>query len=342
MSRLMFRLKLFLKFIKISRFDDFSIGQNSRIGRFSRILFSSDDNCHKNQSISIGSYAGIGEFTELQVWDNNHICIKDYSTLNDGCKILGDVTIEKYCLFSANIFVSSGNHYAMSRPSWLIKDQDAFVLSTEEGQRQHSKPVHIEEDCWIGLGVFVKQGIYIGRGAVIGAHSVVVKDIPPYSIQAGSPSKEIRRRLEFVPPMRVVATIEEDRPYFYRGFSLKQNILMESIKENVIFAGRESIAVLEGGNFASFQVFGKNKMSSTIQLVVLWQGIYEWEVSIPAGRFNLIFEKKAIIKQPENKEASKLYWSLGEDLKKYNIVCFYVKNDMSDNLLGIESLTLNI
>ena len=79
------------------------------------------------------------------------------------------MTIEKYCVFAPNIFICSGNHYVTVKPEWLIKEQDDFVLSTESGKKEHSIPIHIEEDCWLGWGVFVKPGIYIGRGAVIGA-----------------------------------------------------------------------------------------------------------------------------------------------------------------------------
>src|SRR5437879_1539020 len=259
MNKLKELIKLLLKCVYINNVFKFHIGKGSGVGAFSRIVFSSDEISNSNQSITIRNNAGVGRFCELHVWENNHILIKDNSTLNDGCKILGDVTIEQHCLFSANIFASSGNHYALEYPSWLIKDQDTAVLSSEGGRSKHSKPIRVEEDCWIGYGVFIKQGIYIGKGAIIGANSVVTKDVEPYSIQAGLPCKEIRRRLEFIPPPSILSNADEHLPYFYRGFDQKRGTLNISRKENVIFAGKELIAVLASGDFRVLKFYGSEK-----------------------------------------------------------------------------------
>ena len=52
----------------------------------------------------------------------------------------------------------------------------------------------VEDDVWIGHGVTVLSGVRIGQGAVIGAESLVTKDVPPYTIVGGVPAKEIRKR----------------------------------------------------------------------------------------------------------------------------------------------------
>ena len=52
----------------------------------------------------------------------------------------------------------------------------------------------IEEDVWIGSNVVVLSGIKIGRGAVIGAGSVVTKDVKPYSVIAGNPARIVKMR----------------------------------------------------------------------------------------------------------------------------------------------------
>ncbi len=69
-----------------------------------------------------------------------------------------------------------------------------------KGRREHqafAKPVNIENDVWIGGNVVILPGINIGRGSVIGAGSVVTKDIPAFSVAVGSPA-------------RVIKTIEND------------------------------------------------------------------------------------------------------------------------------------
>ena len=48
--------------------------------------------------------------------------------------------------------------------------------------------ISVEEDCWLGSHVVVIRNVTIGKGSVVGAHSVVTKDIPPYSIATGVPA----------------------------------------------------------------------------------------------------------------------------------------------------------
>jgi acetyltransferase-like isoleucine patch superfamily enzyme len=55
-----------------------------------------------------------------------------------------------------------------------------------------SKPVRIESDVWIGFKSSIMKGVTIGRGAVVAAGSVVTKDVLPYTLVAGNPSRFIR------------------------------------------------------------------------------------------------------------------------------------------------------
>lgn len=58
------------------------------------------------------------------------------------------------------------------------------------------RKVGIGHDVWIGRSAIILSGVSIGNGAVIGAGSVVTKDVPPYSIVAGNPAKLIRYRFD--------------------------------------------------------------------------------------------------------------------------------------------------
>ncbi len=56
------------------------------------------------------------------------------------------------------------------------------------------KGILIEDDCWLGTGVRVLDGVTIGRGSIVGAGAVVTKSLPPYSIAVGVPARVIDRR----------------------------------------------------------------------------------------------------------------------------------------------------
>lgn len=65
-----------------------------------------------------------------------------------------------------------------------------------ETRNQHigwAEPITIESNVWMGGGVIVLPGVTIGEGAVVGAGSVVTKDVPPYHLVAGNPARVMRQ-----------------------------------------------------------------------------------------------------------------------------------------------------
>lgn len=77
---------------------------------------------------------------------------------------------------------------------WASRKND--VVAWGQGKKDWSgvkmKPVKISDRVWIGFNVIILKGITIGEGAIVGAGSVVTKDVPPYTIVAGNPAKIIR------------------------------------------------------------------------------------------------------------------------------------------------------
>ena len=94
----------------------------------------------------------------------------------------GNVKIGKYCLIAAHSGIIANNHI-FADPIEMIRLQGL----TRQG-------VVIGDNCWLGYGVKVLDGVTIGEGSVIGAGAVVTKDIPPYSIAVGVPAKVVRSR----------------------------------------------------------------------------------------------------------------------------------------------------
>lgn len=66
--------------------------------------------------------------------------------------------------------------------------QAPWIYSPDARQRDERDSIEIGDDVWIGYGCIILSGIKIGRGAVIGAGSIVTKDVSPYSIVAGNPA----------------------------------------------------------------------------------------------------------------------------------------------------------
>ncbi len=67
-----------------------------------------------------------------------------------------------------------------------------FLNVEGKGRGTWTKPIVVDDEAWIGSGVVILQGVTIGRGAVVTAGSVVIKDVEPYSVVGGVPAKLIK------------------------------------------------------------------------------------------------------------------------------------------------------
>ncbi|MGE3077136.1 MAG: DapH/DapD/GlmU-related protein [Dehalococcoidia bacterium] len=71
-----------------------------------------------------------------------------------------------------------------------------ILMDTDEhpipGSARLTAPIRIEDDVWLGARVIVLKGVTIGRGAIVGAGSIVSRDLPPRSIAVGQPAKVLR------------------------------------------------------------------------------------------------------------------------------------------------------
>ena len=107
----------------------------------------------------------------------------------------GHVSIGRYCTFGEEVRILAGGSH---RTDWVstYPFRDAFDLpgKFEDGHPAPTGDTSIGHDVWVGREALVLAGVTIGHGAVIGARSVVTKDVAPYTIVAGNPARVIRAR----------------------------------------------------------------------------------------------------------------------------------------------------
>lgn len=108
-------------------------------------------------------------------------------TLNRNEKLI----IGEYCSIATTVrFVLGGEHdyRCISTYPFLSK------IGHYETEVISKGPIILEDEVWLGENVTILSGVHIGRGAVVAAGSVVVKDIPAYSIYGGNPARLIKMR----------------------------------------------------------------------------------------------------------------------------------------------------
>lgn len=114
------------------------------------------------------------------------------------------LTIGKHCSIAKDVSIVLGGEH---RIDWITTYPfNRFFHEADgiEGHPHSRGDVNIGNDVWIGMGATILSGVTIGDGAVIAAHSLVTKDVPPYAIAGGNPARVIRSRF----PVDVVRKLQ--------------------------------------------------------------------------------------------------------------------------------------
>ena len=91
--------------------------------------------------------------------------------------------------------VMIGPNVTLATPMHPLLPEERNVRQRSDGSwynLEYAKPITIEDNCWLASSVIVCGGVTVGEGSVIGAGSVVTRDIPPHSLAAGNPCRVIR------------------------------------------------------------------------------------------------------------------------------------------------------
>lgn len=113
---------------------------------------------------------------------------------------LGGVNIKGPCWIYRNVYFDSVAPHLITIEKGVTITQNTTILThfldpTKKGRNYNLGKVHIEEDAFIGCNVIICNAVTIGKGSIVGAGSVVTKDIPPYQVWAGNPARYIKDRV---------------------------------------------------------------------------------------------------------------------------------------------------
>lgn len=130
-------------------------------------------------------FAEIGEGCYIEPpfrsnFGGRHIHFGEGVYCNFGCTFVDDthIYVGNRVMFGPNVVVATAAH--------------PLAPALRELGLQYNKPVHIGDNCWIGAGAIILPGVSIGRDSVIGAGSVVTKDIPENVVAVGNPCAVIK------------------------------------------------------------------------------------------------------------------------------------------------------
>lgn len=112
---------------------------------------------------------------------------------------LGGVDVKGPCWIYRNVYFDSVAPHLVTIGKNVTITQDTTILThfldpTQKGRMYRLGKVVIEDDVFIGCNTVICNSVTIGKGAIIGAGSIVTKDIPPYQCWAGNPARYIKDR----------------------------------------------------------------------------------------------------------------------------------------------------
>lgn len=146
-----------------------------------------------NPNISVGDFTMYNDFVHDPVQFEKNNVLYHYPINRD------KLVIGKFCSIAcgAKFLFNSANHTLSSLSTypfplffeeWGLDRRDVADAWDNKGD------IVIGNDVWIGYEAVILAGVTVGDGAVIGARTVVAKDVPPYTIVGGMPAKPIRKR----------------------------------------------------------------------------------------------------------------------------------------------------
>jgi putative colanic acid biosynthesis acetyltransferase WcaF len=123
---------------------------------------------------------GVHVYPRVKIWAPWNLDIGDYTGVANEVILYsqGKITIGKRVVISQGAHLCTGSH---------DYEKASFPLFT--------KPINIKDDAWIAAEVFIHPGVTVNEGSIVGARSVVTKDLPEWMICSGFPCFPIKKRI---------------------------------------------------------------------------------------------------------------------------------------------------
>ena len=151
----------------------------------------------KREKMLKDMFAEIGEGCYIEPplhsnWGGHHTHFGKYVYANFNLTLVDDthIYVGDYTLIGPNVVLATAGH--------------PILPELREKAYQFNMPIHIGKNCWLGAGVVVLPGVTIGDNTVIGAGSIVTKDIPSGVIAVGNPCRVLRK------------ISDHDREYYFK------------------------------------------------------------------------------------------------------------------------------
>ena len=123
--------------------------------------------------------------------------IGDFSYLAENSSIV-NTEIGKFCSIGRNVGICLGSHpahtFVSTHPAFFSPAKQSGYTFAEESYFNESGSVLIGNDVWIGANVIIMNDLTIGDGAIIGAGTVVTRNVPPFAIVTGVPGNVLKYR----------------------------------------------------------------------------------------------------------------------------------------------------
>ena len=150
-------------------------------------------NAVHDPSIIVGDYTIYNDFErDPRGFEKNNVLY--HYPINKDRLIIG-----RFCSIAcgAKFLFNSANHSLLSLSTYpfpIFYEEWGLDIKDVASAWDNRGNITIGNDVWIGYGAIILSGVTIGDGAIVGAHSLVTKDIPPYTIAGGVPARPIRKR----------------------------------------------------------------------------------------------------------------------------------------------------